>query len=82
MAATVSGTTLNVIKAHDLLGHCSKEMTQAATKLMGWVLTGSWKPCKSCAAVKARKKNGVLKESEHIKAVKGENYIFLDIATL
>ena len=71
LAATMSGTKLNVLKAHDLLGHCSEEMTWAATKLMGWVLTSSWKLCESCAAAKAKQKN-VPKESEHTKAVKGE----------
>ena len=37
--------------------------------------------CESCAAAKALQKN-VPKESKHKKAVKGENQIFLDIATI
>ena len=72
MAATKKGMKLNVLKAHDLLGHCSKEMTPLAAKLMGWVLTGSWKLYESCMVAKAKQKN-VPKETEHIKAVKGEN---------
>ena len=81
MTATEKGTKLNIMKVHDLLRHCSEGMTQSAAKLMGWVLTGSWKPCKSCMVVKAKQKN-VPKETEHTKAVKGENHIFLDIATI
>ena len=45
MTATERGTKLNIMKAHDLLGHCSEEMTWLVAKLMGWILTGLWKPC-------------------------------------
>jgi hypothetical protein len=51
--------------------------TRAAAKEMGWILSGTWKPCKACAAGKAKQKN-VPKESKH-KPAKGENRIFLDI---
>jgi hypothetical protein len=81
MSATDSGTRMNIMKAHDLLGHCSEDMTRSAAKLMGWVLSGPWKPCESCATAKAKQKN-VPKDSEHEKATKGENRIFLDIATV
>ena len=81
MAATERGTKMNIAKAHSLLGHCNEDMTQSAAKSMGWVLTGSLRPCKSCAAVKAKQKN-VPKASEHKKAVKGKNHIFLDIVTI
>ena len=40
MTATECGTKLNIIKAHDLLRHCSEEMTQLAAKSMGWTLMG------------------------------------------
>ena len=73
MTAMDKGMKLNIMKAHDLLGHCSEEMTRSAAKSMGWVLTGSWKPCEQ---------NNVPKETEHSKAVVGENQIFLDIATV
>ena len=81
MTATESGTKINIMKAHDLLGHCSEDMTHSAIKLMDWVLSGLWMPCESYAAAKAKQKN-VPKESEHEKAVKGENCIFLDIAMI
>ena len=60
------------MKAHDLHGHCSEKMTQSAAKMMGWILMGSWKPCEPCTVVKAKQKN-VPKETEHTKAVVGEN---------
>ena len=69
------------MKAHDLVGYCSEEMTWSAAKSMGWTLTGSWKPCEPCMVAKAKQKN-VPKEMEHSKAVTGENRIFLDIATV
>ena len=72
MAATESGTMMNIMKAHDLLGHCSEDMTHLATKPMGWVLSRSWTPCESFAAAKAKQKN-MPKETEHKKAAKGEN---------
>ena len=81
MTATEKGTKLNIMKAHDLLGHCSEEMTWSAAKLMGWILMGSWKPCELCTVAKARQKN-VPKDTEHSKANVGENQIFLDIATV
>jgi hypothetical protein len=72
---------MNIMKTHDLLRHCSEDMTQLAAKLMGWVLSGKWKPCESCATVKAKQKN-VPKESKHQAATKGENHIFLNIVTV
>jgi hypothetical protein len=81
MSVTDSGTKMNIMKAHDLLGHCGEDMTRSAAKLMGWVLSGPWIPCESCAITKAKQKN-VPKESEHEKATKGANRIFLDIATV
>jgi hypothetical protein len=81
MSVTDSGTKMNITKAHELLGHCNEEMTREAAKNMGWILTGPWKEYASCAAGKAKQKN-VPKESEHAPASKGENRIFLDIATV
>jgi hypothetical protein len=82
MSLMDSGTKMNItMKAHELLGHCNKEMMQEAAKNMGWILTGPWKQCASCAAGKAKQKNDP-KESEHASRKKGENQIFLDIATV
>jgi hypothetical protein len=80
MSVTDSSSKMNIMKAHNLLGHCGEDMTRTAVKAMGWVLSRPWTPCESCAiATKAKQKN-VLKESEHVKATKGANQIFLDIA--
>jgi hypothetical protein len=81
MSMTDSGTKMNITKAHEFLGHCNKEMMQAAAKNMGWILTGPWKECASCAMGKAKQKN-IPKESEHAPATKGTNRIFLDIVTV
>jgi hypothetical protein len=83
MSMMDSGTKMNITKAHELLGHCNEGMTQEATKNMGWILTGPWKECASCAVGKAKQKN-VPKESEHAPATKEEeeNRVFLDIATV
>ena len=81
MAATDKGTAMNIMKAHDVLGHCSEEMTRDAAKSMGWNLTGPWRPCEACSIAKAKQKN-VPKKSAHQAATKGDNRIFLDIATV
>jgi hypothetical protein len=57
MAVTDQGTKMSIMKAHDLLGHCSEEITRTAAKAMGWILSGPWRPCESCAAGKAKQKN-------------------------
>jgi hypothetical protein len=79
MSATDQGTKLSIMKAHNLLRHCSEDMTRMAAKKMGWILSGTWKPCEACAAGKAKQKNVPI-ESKHKPATKGENRIFIDIA--
>jgi hypothetical protein len=81
MSVTDQGAKMDIMKAHDVLGHCSEEMTRAAARSMGWVLLGSWKPCKACTVAKAQQKN-VPKESEHATAGVGANRIFLYISTI
>ncbi len=64
LAATTTGAKMPIMKAHDFLGHCDKDMTHKAAREYGWLLTRSWKPCEACAAGRAKQKN-VPKESEH-----------------
>ena len=49
-ASTDVGVRLNIEKAHRLLGHGDKELTQHTAKQLGWVITrGNMKPCLACA---------------------------------
>jgi hypothetical protein len=36
ISAMDQGTKMNIMNAHDLLGHCSKDTTWSTTKSMGW----------------------------------------------
>jgi hypothetical protein len=81
LAAMSTGAKIPIMKAHNLLGHCDEDTTCKAAREYGWLLTSSWKPCKACAAGKAKQKN-VPKESEHKLANKDASRIFLDIVTV
>ena len=75
-------TSMNVEKAHRILGHHSEETTRKIAKHLGWTMTkGSIKTCLPCTIGKARQKN-TIKLSEHeCSKVPGER-IFTDIASV
>ena len=76
------GTKMMIQQVHEHLGHCGEEATCKTAKELGWTLTsGTLNPCEACATGKAKQKN-VPKESESKPAKKGENRIYLDIATV
>jgi hypothetical protein len=73
-------TTMNVEKAHCLLGHQSEDTTRKIAKCIGWEITkGALKPCLSCSIGKAKQKNTV-KDSDHVKCKAPGERIFTDIA--
>jgi hypothetical protein len=73
---------MNIKTAHDALGHMDEEKTRKAAKYLGIEITrGSLKPCKDCAAGKAKQKN-VPKNSDHIPSNEVNGQVFLDIATI
>ena len=72
---------MNVDKAHDLLGHSNKDDTRATAKHLGWELSKSAKPRKSCAKAKAKQKI-VLKRMSRKKASRPNERLFQDLATV
>jgi hypothetical protein len=82
IAAPAMVTTMNVERAHSLLGHQSEELTRRSAQHLGWTLTkGSLKPCLPCTIGKAKQKNTV-KNSDHQLSSKPSERIFTDIASL
>jgi hypothetical protein len=79
---TEARTTMNISKAHGLLGHVNEESTRKTAKELGWVLTrGKLKPCLHCAKAKAKQKN-VCKASETPKAEKPGERVYLDLSNV
>jgi hypothetical protein len=70
MSVMDEGAKLNIMKALNLLGHSSKDMTRVAPKEMVWILMRSSKTCETCATGKTKQKN-VPTESRH----KGEQHL-------
>ncbi len=68
VVSTDAGTTMNIEKAHRLLGYGDKESTRQTVKHLNWVITrGALEPCLSCTMAKAKQKN-VTKASTTPKA--------------
>lgn len=64
-ANTDQGVSMNINKAHALLGHGDKESTRQSARELGWRITrGKMKPCVHCAKAKARQKNRLLSREE------------------
>jgi hypothetical protein len=75
-------TTMNIEKAHCLLGHQSEEATCKTANHLGWTLTrGTLQTCLPCTIGKARQKNTV-KESNHETCQNPGERIFTDIASV
>jgi hypothetical protein len=52
--------TMNIEKAHCLLGHQSEDTTRKIAKHIGWAITkGALEPCLSCSIGKAKQKSTV-----------------------
>jgi hypothetical protein len=82
IAAPAMVTTMNVERAHCLLGHQSEELTRRSAHHLGWTLTkGSLKPYLPCTIGKAKQKNTV-KNSDHQLSSKPGERIFTDIASV
>ncbi len=82
VSAVAVNTTLNIDKAHRLLGHQSEEATRKTAKHLGWTITkGAMSPCLSCTIAKAKQKNTV-KESKHEAAKSCGERIYTDIASV
>jgi hypothetical protein len=60
VAAPAMPTTMNIAKAHSLLGHQSEDATRKTAKHLGWDITrGSLKACLPCTTGKAKQKNTI-----------------------
>ena len=75
------GSRMNIDRSHDLLGHSNKDNTRATAKHLGWELSKSAKPRKSCAKAKAEQKI-VLKRMSRKKASRPNERLFQDLATV
>ena len=73
---------IGVDKADCIFGHASEDETRKTAEALGYrVVRGTMKPCDACAAAKAKQKN-VPKKSEHVKAERPNERVFLDISTV
>jgi len=73
---------MSIDRAHAILGHSSEGKTrQTAAALEILITRGALKTCKSCAIAKAKQKN-VNDESAGEKAVKYNERVYHDIATV
>mgnify|MGYP006178161795 FL=1 len=53
-----SGVTMNIMQAHQRLGHPSEEITRKIAKELNWSITrGALGVCEPCSVAKARQKN-------------------------
>ena len=79
-ASTAHGTTMNIQKAHELLGHSNEDATREMAKQLGWSITrGKLKPCIYCALAKAKQKKVKKKSSKKKAEVAGER-IYYDVS--
>ena len=77
--STDTGTEMNVIKAHGLLGHINKDSTRQTAKHLGWIIArGKLKPFVQCAKLKAKQKN-VCKSSQSPKAIEPGGRVYFDL---
>ena len=57
---------MNILKAHELLGHGDEKSTHQMASELGWIITrGGLKPFMHCAKAKAKQKN--VSKREYIK---------------
>ena len=75
---TTAPVTLDINVAHGLLGHPDTRTVKAMAAQQGWTLTGTVKPCGSCALAKARAK--AVPKSTLTKAKDPGERLFLDIS--
>ena len=73
---------MSIVEAHEKLGHANESDTRKAAKELGIeIVQGAMPPCKVYTAGKDKQKN-VPKSSEHVKATRDANRLFLDIAII
>ncbi|KAI2492015.1 PIF1-like helicase [Fragilaria crotonensis] len=75
---TTAPVILDINIAHGLLGHPDTRTVTAMATKHGWTLTGTVKPCGSCALAKARAK--AIPKSTMTKAKTPRERLFLDIS--
>jgi hypothetical protein len=75
---TTAPVTLDINIAHGLLGHPNTRSVTAMAVKHGWTVTGTVKPCGSCALAKARAK--AIPKSTMTKAKTPGEILFLDIS--
>ena len=49
--------SINIMVAHELLGHPGEKKVCETAKVHGWKLLGTWRACEWCDQAKARHKN-------------------------
>ena len=80
-ASTEAGTSMNINKAHALLGHRDEDSTRNTAKHLGWRITrGTLDPCVHCAKAKAKQRRTVKSSESENKATKPGGRVFLDLS--
>ena len=73
---------ISVNLAHELFAHGDESSTRETAEALGFEVTcGTLKPCKACAAAKAKQKN-LPTHGEHIPSKENNEKIFLDLSTV
>eukprot|EP00985_Skeletonema_marinoi_P020006 scaffold11691_cov76-Skeletonema_marinoi.AAC.1 len=79
-AGMTKGITMNIKRAHEILGHHNEDNTRKIANHLGWRITrGTLPPCIECAKAKAKQKN-VRKKGVSQKAEKPGGRIYLDVS--
>ena len=80
MVAMERGQAIDIMKFHAIIGHANEITTKKTASFYGLTLTGTFRPCESCAAAKSRQKN-VKKMTESVPQEPGE-LLYMDISSV
>jgi hypothetical protein len=72
---------MDVMEAHEKLGHLSEKTTRLTVDSFGWIATGEMEPCDACLRHKAKAK-GVSHQPSTTRATKAGERLFLDTTGL
>jgi hypothetical protein len=69
--------TMNIMEAHETLGHPNKRTTRMTMEEFGWKVVGEMEPCNGCLQFKAKAK-GVSHKPTKTQATESGERLFLD----
>ena len=81
-SASKSNKVISVNLAHQIFGHGDESSTRKTAKALGFEISrGTLKPCKACAAAKAKQKN-LPSHGEHVTSTENNGRVFLDMSVV